>query len=67
MKKKLYRTRYDAKIGGVCNGLAEYFDFDVSIIRIAFAFFGIFSGTGFILYLILWIILPEKQFPNQMM
>lgn len=60
MKKRLYRTKYNTQIGGVCNGLSEYFDCDVSIVRIFFVLFALFLGNGILFYFILWIILPVK-------
>ena len=56
------RTKNNQMIGGVCTGLAEYFNTDVTLVRAGFllAFFG--AGFGFLIYLILWVILPEN--PN---
>lgn len=56
-QKKLLRK--DGKILGVCAGLAEYLDVDVTIIRIAFVFSVIFFGIGIIPYLILALIMPK--------
>ena len=61
MNKKLYRIENDRKIAGVCGGLAEYFDIDVSWIRIGFIFFGLFGGGGVVLYLIMWFVVPPKS------
>lgn len=61
VKKILYRDDENKRIGGVCQGLSDYFDIDVSIIRIL-AIVSIFlSGLGLIAYLAAWIILPTKQ------
>ena len=60
MEKKLYRDEYRKKIGGVCAGLAEYFDMDVAIIRALFLLTFIFMGTGLMAYIVLWIVLPKK-------
>lgn len=57
---KLYRETTGGKIGGVCSGLSEYFRIDVSIIRIIFALLVLGWGSGLLLYIILWIILPDK-------
>src|ERR1700722_15358791 len=62
MNKKLYRDEYHKVIGGVCAGLAEYFDMDVTIVRLLFAFTAFFMGVGFIPYIILWIVLPRKGY-----
>lgn len=48
-------------IGGVCAGLSEYFQFDVTLLRIIFAVLSLGWGSGVILYIILWVILPEKN------
>jgi phage shock protein PspC (stress-responsive transcriptional regulator) len=59
--KKLYRSN-DRVFGGVCAGLAEYFDFDVTAVRAAYAlltFFTAFSGIP--CYFILWLIMPAKD------
>ncbi len=57
-QKRLTRS-YDRKLGGVCGGLAEYFNVDVTIVRLAFVLLTIFKGTGLLLYIALWLILPE--------
>lgn len=67
MNTKFYRTKYNAQIAGVCNGLAEHFDRDVSLVRIAFALSVLLFGNGIILYLVLWVVLPEKHFPTETM
>jgi phage shock protein PspC (stress-responsive transcriptional regulator) len=59
--KKLYRSN-DRVFGGVCAGLAEYFAFDVTAVRAAYAlltFFTAFSGIP--CYVILWLIMPAKD------
>ncbi len=56
--KRLYRNLNEAKIGGVCAGLGDYFNIDPVIIRLAFLLL-IFAGGG-IAYLVAWIIVPQK-------
>src|SRR5271157_6449071 len=56
--KRLMRSSRDKKIGGVCAGLADYFDLDPTIVRIVWLLAIFFAGTGFLVYLILWIVLP---------
>jgi phage shock protein PspC (stress-responsive transcriptional regulator) len=56
-KKKLYRSRDDKMIGGVCGGLGEYFDVDSTLVRL-FAVLLLFAGIGLIAYLIAWIVVP---------
>ncbi|MHC1716838.1 MAG: PspC domain-containing protein [Candidatus Dojkabacteria bacterium] len=58
MVKKLYRSEQNKIIGGVCGGLAEYFDIDPSIVRIVFVLSCFTKGFGLLLYLIFWIVLP---------
>jgi phage shock protein PspC (stress-responsive transcriptional regulator) len=57
--KKLYRSRTDKKIGGVCGGLSEYLNIDATVIRIIF-FVLLLPGwlPGFLPYVILWIFVP---------
>ena len=57
---RLYRDSNDKMLGGVCSGMAAYFRVDPTVIRLLFLvlFFG--GGSGFLLYLLLWIILPSK-------
>jgi len=61
MNKRLYRTQSDRMLGGVCGGLGRYFNVDPNLIRLVFAALFAFGGGGFILYLILWIILPDES------
>jgi phage shock protein PspC (stress-responsive transcriptional regulator) len=62
MEKKLYRDQQNKVIGGVCAGLAEYFDIDVSIVRVLFLASLILKGGGFLLYIVLMIVLPKKNY-----
>jgi len=56
--KKLYRSRKDTKIAGVCGGIAEYFNVDSNIIRLLAVLTIFFGGGGIIAYIIAWIIIP---------
>src|SRR5271157_5717225 len=56
--KRLMRSIRDKKIGGVCAGLAEYFDLDPTLVRVVWLLAIFCAGTGFLVYLILWIVLP---------
>jgi phage shock protein PspC (stress-responsive transcriptional regulator) len=61
-RRRIYRDREDAAIGGVCAGLSYYFGWDPIVLRIIFVFFGIISaGTAVFAYLILWAIIPEAR------
>lgn len=61
MNRKLYRSRKNVMLGGVCAGLGEYLNIDPSIIRIFFVLLAIGSGVGVMLYFILWIVLPRED------
>lgn len=52
------RSSRDKKIGGVCAGLADYFDLDPTIIRVVWLLAVFLGGTGILAYIILWIVLP---------
>lgn len=59
--RKLYRSTTDRRIAGVCGGLAEYLGVDATIIRLMFLFFLIAGvGSSLILYLIMWLVVPER-------
>ena len=62
MNQKLYRNEYQRVLGGVCSGLADYFEMDVTIVRLLFAFTFFILGVGLGTYIILWIVLPRKGF-----
>lgn len=57
--KKLYRSRMDRKICGVCGGIGEYFGIDPTLIRVLFVIFGL-TGAGILAYIIAAIIIPEE-------
>lgn len=58
--KKLMRSRNDKMIAGVCGGLARYLGVDSTVVRLIFAVLLLFGGGGGILYLILWLVMPES-------
>jgi phage shock protein PspC (stress-responsive transcriptional regulator) len=62
--RRMYRDPHDKPIGGVCSGLAYYFNTDPLLIRILFII-ALFMGFGFLLYIVLWIALPLAQTPDQ--
>ena len=49
----------DRKIAGVCAGFAEYFDLDVTIVRVVWLIVALFGGGGVLAYIIAWIVMPE--------
>ena len=61
MKKKLYKSRKNRIIGGVCAGLADYFNVDPTIVRVISVLLGCLKGTGLLIYLVLWIIMPYNE------
>jgi phage shock protein C len=58
--RKLYRSRTDRKLAGVCGGLAQYLNADVTLIRVLFVVLALLGGPGLVMYLVLWIIVPEE-------
>jgi phage shock protein C len=64
MNKKLYRSRTNVMLGGVCAGLGDYFSIDPTFIRLFFVLLVFGNGIGFMLYLILWIVLPAEDQPQ---
>jgi phage shock protein C len=62
MEKKLKRSRNQI-VGGVCAGIANYFDWDITLVRIIYAVLSIFTAgfPGFLLYIVLWIIMPLED------
>jgi phage shock protein C len=60
MAKRLYRSKKERMIAGVCGGVADYFNIDPVVARIIFVVLGLGWGGGFLLYLIMWIIVPEE-------
>lgn len=61
MPNRLYRSRKDRLIGGVCGGLGAYFAIDPVIVRLVFVVLAVWGGLGFLGYLILWIIIPPEE------
>ncbi|MBN2284856.1 MAG: PspC domain-containing protein [Tissierellales bacterium] len=60
MEKKLYKNPEKKKIAGVCQGVAEYFDLDPTIVRVIWFIVSWAWGAGVAAYILLWIILPDK-------
>jgi len=58
--KKLYKVEQGKMICGVCGGIAEYFDIDVSLVRVATVIIGCMGG-GLLAYIIAAVILPKKS------
>jgi len=60
MEKRLYRSRSDRMVSGVCGGLARYFDMDPVIIRIIFVLLIFANGAGILAYIVLAIVVPQE-------
>ena len=61
LKQGLYRSKSDRMIAGVCGGLAKRFNIPAIWVRLAFVLIILLGGAGILLYLILWIIVPEES------
>jgi phage shock protein C len=59
-QRRLYRSRKERMLFGVCGGLAQYFNLDPVLVRLGFLLFGLGTGVGFIAYLVLAIVVPER-------
>lgn len=59
--KKLYRSKKDRIIGGVCGGIGEYLEVDSNLIRVFWVIGAFFWGAGILAYLFAWIIIPEEK------
>lgn len=60
MRKKLYRSTENKVIAGVCGGIAEYFDIDPTLVRLAWVLFCVLGGSGVLAYLVAALIIPER-------
>ncbi|MFW6287534.1 MAG: PspC domain-containing protein, partial [bacterium] len=63
--KKIYRSRKDRMLGGVCGGIADYFNIDTTIVRLAAVLLLFAEGIGLILYIIAWIVIPERPISRE--
>jgi phage shock protein C len=60
-QKQLYRSRETRMIAGIAGGLADYFDLDVSLVRLFWIITIFFGGGGILAYLIAWVVIPEEN------
>ena len=60
MEKKLYRSKHDRKLVGVCCGLAKYFTLDPVLVRVLWAVISIFYGAGILAYIVCAFLIPEE-------
>lgn len=56
--RRLYRSRRDRMIAGVCGGLADYFQVDPSVVRLIFVLFLLLGGSACLVYLVMWLVVP---------
>jgi len=59
-RTRLVRPRLARKVAGVCLGFSEYFDIDVTLLRVVWLITAFMTGFGFLAYIIAWIIMPEE-------
>lgn len=64
MEKKLTRSRDQKVIAGVAGGLGKYLDIDPIILRIIMVIFTLFEGIGILVYIVMWIVIPEEAYEN---
>lgn len=62
--RKLFRSRTNRSIAGICGGLAEFFQVDVTLLRLITLFLILFGGLSIWVYILLWIIIPEQPAPK---
>ena len=60
VKKRLYRSRTDRRLAGVCGGIADYLAVDPTLVRIIWVLFGFAGGPGILLYIIMAAVVPEE-------
>ncbi|MFI4958960.1 MAG: PspC domain-containing protein [Lysobacterales bacterium] len=58
--KRLYRSRSNRTLAGVCAGIAEYYGWDPTLVRVAWIVLTLLGGSGVLLYLIMWLVMPES-------
>ncbi len=65
--RRLGLSNTDRKIAGVCSGLAKYFDTDATLVRIIFALLVMLGGSGVIIYLLAWMIMPRNASTDEVL
>jgi phage shock protein C len=58
--RKLYRSRANRKLARLFGGLAQYFNLDATLLRVLFVVLALLGGPGIVIYLLMWIIVPEE-------
>ena len=57
--RRLLRSRNNRTLAGVCAGIADYFGWDPTLVRVGWIVLTLLGGSGILLYLILWLVIPE--------
>jgi len=60
LKKRLYRSKDERMLAGVCGGIGEYLEVDPTLIRVVTVLLALAGGPGIIAYIVLWIVVPER-------
>ncbi|GAB3791464.1 PspC domain-containing protein [Dyella agri] len=60
MEKRLCRSRQNRMLAGVCGGIAEYLGWDPTLVRVAWIILTLLGGSGILIYLIFWLVMPES-------
>ena len=60
LRKRLYRSREDRRIAGVCAGIADFLGVDATLVRIAWVLLALAGGPGLVLYIVLAVVVPEE-------
>ena len=60
MEKRLCRSRWNRMLAGVCGGIAEYLGWDPTLVRVAWIVLTLLGGSGILIYLIFWLVMPES-------
>lgn len=61
-KRRLVRPRQGRKIAGVCRGVANYLDLDVTLVRVVWLLLAVLAGGGVIAYLVCWLLMAEEEY-----
>ena len=64
--RRLYRSQSDRVLGGVCGGIAEYFQVDSTLVRLVWIFFTLFGGSGILAYFLALLIIPDEIYRDHL-
>lgn len=59
--KRLYRSRENRMLAGICGGLGEYFEVDPTFVRLLWVLAAFVAGGGILAYLIAWVVIPKRE------